>query len=278
MTDQKGQTVRNEQDSIRPDAFSLGGKTVVLTGGAGIIGSQVALAFLEAGARVVALDRSAGLLEEKFGTPHDALMTCQADVSSRESLLAVRQKVENAWGPVNALINNAATKSDNFFEPFETFPLDEWNEVMGVNLTGAMLCAQVFGAGMAERGEGSIVNTLSIYGIVAPDQRIYEGSEYLGRAINTPAIYAASKAGLWGLTKYLAAYWGHRHVRVNAVTPGGVFSGQNDTFVENYSRKTPLGKMAEAGDMVNAMRYLTSDAAKYVTGHNLVVDGGWTAW
>ncbi len=260
------------------DAFSLDGKVVVLSGAAGIIGSQVVNAFVEAGARVFALDRDPGLLEGRLGKSHDAMITCVADVASRDSLIKAHALLESRWGLADALLNNAATKSDNFFEPFETFPVNEWNEVMSVNLTGAMLCAQVFGSPMAKRGSGSIVNTLSIYGIVAPDQRIYEGSEYMGRAINTPAIYAASKAGLWGLTKYLAAYWGHRGVRVNAITPGGVFSGQNDTFVENYSRRTPLGRMAEADDMVQAMRYLTSDAAKYVTGHNLVVDGGWTAW
>ena len=260
------------------DAFSLDGKVVVLSGAAGIIGAQVVKAFVEAGARVFALDRDAGLLQERLGTSHASMITCVADVSSRDSLVQAHAVLESKWGTADALLNNAATKSENFFEPFETFPVNEWNDVMSVNLTGAMLCAQVFGTPMARRASGSIVNTLSIYGIVAPDQRIYEGSEYLGRAINTPAIYAASKAGLWGLTKYLAAYWGHRGVRVNAVTPGGVFSGQNDTFVENYSRRTPLGRMAEADDMVQAMRYLTSDAAKYVTGHNLVVDGGWTAW
>ncbi|MES2401788.1 MAG: SDR family oxidoreductase [Pseudomonadota bacterium] len=260
------------------DAFSLDGKVVVLSGAAGIIGSQVVKAFVEAGARVFALDRDAGLLEERLGASHASMITCIADVANRDSLVQAHALLESQWGPVDALLNNAATKSENFFEPFETFPVNEWNEVMSVNLTGAMLCAQVFGSPMARRGSGSIVNTLSIYGIVAPDQRIYEGSEYLGRAINTPAIYAASKAGLWGLTKYLAAYWGHRGVRVNAITPGGVFSGQNDTFVENYSSRTPLGRMAEAQDMVQAMRYLTSDAAKYVTGHNLVVDGGWTVW
>lgn len=263
---------------VAQDAFSLSDKVVVLTGAAGIIGSQVVKAFVEAGARVFAIDRDAALLEEKLGPPHQSLATCVADVASRESLVNAHGLLVGRWGQADALLNNAATKSENFFEPFETFALEEWNEVMAVNLTGAMLCAQVFGSPMAERGRGSIVNTLSIYGIVAPDQRIYEGSEYLGRPINTPAIYAASKAGLWGLTKYLAAYWGHRGVRVNAVTPGGVFSGQNDTFVENYSRRVPLGCMAQTDDMVNAMRYLTSDAAKYITGHNLVVDGGWTAW
>lgn len=260
------------------DAFSLDGKVVVLSGAAGIIGTQVVKGFLEAGARVFAIDRDADMLSDRLGPVHESLITCVADVSRRESLADAHGLLTSRWGEADGLLNNAATKSENFFEPFETFPVDEWNEVMSVNLTGAMLCAQVFGSPMAQRGRGSIVNTLSIYGIVAPDQRIYEGSEYLGRAINTPAIYAASKAGLWGLTKYLAAYWGHKGVRVNAITPGGVFSGQNDTFVENYSHRTPLGRMAQTDDMVNAMRYLTSDAAKYVTGHNLVVDGGWTAW
>lgn len=260
------------------DAFRLNGKVVVLTGAAGIIGAEVTRLFLESGARVFAIDREAALLEQRLGKSHDSLLTCVADVSSKDLVGRAFAQLQGAWGVPHVLLNNAAAKSANFFEPFETFALDEWNEVMAVNLTGAMLCAQVFGGAMAERGSGSVVNTLSIYGVVAPDQRIYEGSEYLGRAINTPAIYAASKAGLWGLTKYLATYWGHRGVRVNAITPGGVFSGQNDTFVKNYSDRVPLGRMAQADDMANAMCYLASDAAKYVTGHNLVVDGGWTAW
>ena len=260
------------------DAFRLDGKTVVLTGAAGIIGTQVVLALVEAGARVCAIDRNTALLKQKLGPEHGSLLHCAADVSNRESLLKARKKLESKWGVADALLNNAATKSPNFFEPFETFALQEWNDVLAVNLTGAMLACQVFGSPMAERGSGSIVNTLSIYGIVGPDQRIYEGSMYLGRPINTPAIYGASKAGLWGLTRYLATYWGHRNVRVNAVTPGGVSSGQNDVFMQHYSSHVPLGRMAEAGDVANAMRYLASDASKYVTGHNLVVDGGWTAW
>jgi NAD(P)-dependent dehydrogenase (short-subunit alcohol dehydrogenase family) len=260
------------------DAFRLDGKIVVLTGAAGILGSEAVRHFLEAGARVFAIDRDSQQLEHALGPQDPCLLRCTADVSEPQSLRKAYARLDAEWGVPDVLLNNAAAKSKNFFEPFETFALQEWNEVMAVNLTGAMLCAQVFGAPMAERGGGSLINTLSIYGIVAPDQRIYEGSQYLGRAINTPAIYAASKAGLWGLTLYLASYWGARGVRVNAITPGGVFSGQNDTFVGNYSQRTPLGRMAEPSDIAHAMRYLASDAAKYVTGHNLVVDGGWTAW
>ena len=257
--------------------FQLDGKVIVITGAAGILGKQAVARFIEAGARVCAMDVSEEALE-KLGPAHDQLMKVAADVAQRNSLVAVRKRHVELWGEADVLFNNAATKSENFFAPFEDFPLEDWNAVMAVNLTGAMLASQVFGTPMAERQGGVIVNTLSIYGIVAPDQRIYEGSEYLGRPINTPAIYSASKAGLWGLTKYLASYWGDRGVRVNAITPGGVFSGQNEAFVNNYSRRVPLGRMASGRDIVNAMTFLASDASQYISGHNLVVDGGWTAW
>lgn len=260
------------------DPFRLDGKTVVLTGAAGVVGIEVVLALVEAGAKVCAIDLNAALLRQKLGAEHASLLHCAADVSSRDSLLRARKKIESRWGQVDALLNNAATKSRNYFEPFESFSTQDWNEVMAVNLTGAMLAAQVFGAAMAERGRGSIVNTLSIYGIVGPDQRVYEGFMHLGRPINSPAVYGASKAGLWGLTQYLATYWGHRGVRVNAVTAGAVSSGQDEEFVKNYANRVPLGRLAEASDIANAMRFLVSDASGHVTGHNLVVDGGWTAW
>jgi NAD(P)-dependent dehydrogenase (short-subunit alcohol dehydrogenase family) len=259
------------------DAFRLDGKIVVVTGAGGIIGSVITRTFLDAGARVFAIDRHQDSLD-KLGVNDSNLALVTADISDPISLSAAHNKLVSYWGEADVLLNNAATKTKNFFEPFETFPLADWNEIMGVNLTGAMLCSQTFGAPMAARGNGSIINTLSIYGIVAPDQKIYEGSEYLGQSINTPAIYSASKAGLWGLTKYLATYWGSKGVRVNAVTPGGIFSGQNNAFVSKYTDKVPLGRMASEEDMANAMLYLSSHAAKYVTGHNLVVDGGWTTW
>ncbi len=260
-----------------PSAFGLDGKVVVLTGAAGILGSHAVRQFIESGARVCALDVSQEALE-RLGSDEGNLLKIVADVADPASVRRAGDLLEAQWGTPDVLLNNAAAKSENFFAPFEEFPIADWNEVMAVNLTGAMLCCQVFGSPMARRGRGCIVNTLSIYGIVAPDQRIYEGSEYLGRAINTPAIYSASKAGLWGLTRYLATYWGPKGVRVNAVTPGGVFSGQNETFVERYSGRVPLNRMAEPTDIVNAMAYLASDAAAYVNGHNLVVDGGWTVW
>jgi NAD(P)-dependent dehydrogenase (short-subunit alcohol dehydrogenase family) len=263
--------------------FNLAGRVVLLTGGAGILGARMAHALARNGAKVAVVDRDgaraaavAAEVAEVMGAPVAKGWGC--DITDRAALVALRGEVESAMGPVESLVNNAAAKSPNFFEPFETFPVEDWDFVMNVNLKGVMLGCQVFGAPMAERGRGSIVNTLSVYGIVAPDQRIYEGSLYEGRAINTPAVYSASKAAVWGLTKYLASYWGQRGVRVNALTPGGVFSGQNATFVGRYSARVPLGRMAERDEMCGAVVYLASDSSSYVTGHNLVVDGGLSVW
>ncbi|MED5040779.1 SDR family oxidoreductase [Geobacillus stearothermophilus] len=180
------------------------------------------------------------------------------------------------------LHNNAAGKSNNldaFFADFEDYDLNQWKEIMDTNLTSMFLVAKEVGKVMKkQRKGGSIIQTSSIYGILAPDQRIYEGSFYLGRKINTPAIYSASKAGVIGLTKYLATYWAKDGIRVNAITPGGVESGQNDTFKQNYSNRVPLGRMAQPEEMVGALIYLASDASSYVTGQNIVVDGGLSAW
>lgn len=265
--------------STAPDDFSLHGRTVLITGGAGILGTRITEALLRHGAKVAVVDADDSRLATIRRThPDSAMRTFNADITQRASLEALRAEVESTLGPVDVLLNNAAAKSPNFFEPFASFPVEDWDQVLRVNLTGAMLACQVFGTPMAERGRGSIVNTLSVYGIVAPDQRIYEGSMYEGRAINTPAVYSASKAGLWGLTQYLASYWGARGVRVNAVTPGGVFSGQNDTFQQRYGARVPLGRMARSDELTGAFVFLASDASTYVTGHNLMVDGGLTVW
>lgn len=267
--------------SAKAADFSLAGRSIVVTGGGGILGTRMVGALVAAGAQVAVIEREldkasaacAGL-EGLAGTA----APFAADIRNTASVEAAAWAIHAQFGPVHGLVNNAAVKSANFFEPFETFPLEDWKEVMDVNLNGAFVCAQIFGRDMAKRGVGAIVNTLSIYGVVAPDQRIYEGSLYEGRAINTPAIYSASKAGLWGLTMYLAGYWGSRNVRVNAITPGGVFSGQNDEFVARYSARIPLGRMADKDEMSGALVFLLSDAASYVTGQNIIVDGGLTVW
>ena len=175
----------------------------MLTGAGGILGQRFVAALLSAGARVVAVERNPDaltVLRTQYAET-GRLVEAAVDVTHRDDLVDLRQQLKAADIGVDVLVNNAATKSKNFFTPFADFPVADWNEVMTVNLTGAMLCCQVFGSQMAARGSGSIINMLSIYGISAPDQRIYEDSEYEGRPINTPAVYSASKAGLWGLTQ-----------------------------------------------------------------------------
>ncbi len=260
--------------------FSLDGRVIVVTGAAGILGICFCKELLASGAKVVAIDHDDEALNRlvlAVGSSK-ALAVFRADIRDRSQVAEIREKAEDIFGPIDGLLNNAATKSPNFFEPFESFPIEDWDHVMSVNLTGAVVCAQVFGGEMARRRRGSIVNVLSIYGILAPDQRIYEGSEYLGHAINTPAIYSASKAGLWGLTSYLSSYWGACGVRVNALTPGGIYSGQNETFVKRYSARVPLERMGAADDLCGALIYLMSDSSGYVTGQNIIVDGGLSCW
>lgn len=262
------------------ERFSLEERVIAVTGAAGILGTRFCKELIASGAKVAAIDHDDGALArlvEAVG-PTTALETFCADIRDRNQVAEVHKKAEKLLGLVDGLLNNAATKSPNFFEPFENFPIEDWDYVMSVNLTGSVVCAQEFGGEMARRGYGSIVNVLSIYGVLAPDQRIYENSEYLGRPINTPAIYSASKAGLWGLTSYLSSYWGGRGVRVNALTPGGIFSGQNETFVKRYSDRVPMNRMGAADELCGALVYLMSDASGYVTGQNLVVDGGLSVW
>lgn len=265
--------------------FDLKDRVVVITGANGILGHRYVAAFGEYGAKVVIADVDKSACAEhaashvkRYGT---AALGLDLDVTSPRSISDVIARVESEFGPVDVLVNNAATKGRDaaaFFAPTGDYSLATWREVMAVNLDGLFLVAQAVGSKMAERGSGSIINVSSIYGNVAPDQRIYEGAEYLGRAINTPAVYSASKAGVIGLTRYLAALWGEFGVRVNTLTPGGVQSGQNDTFQTRYGARTPLRRMAQGDEMVGAVIYLASDASSYVTGHNLVVDGGWTIW
>ena len=183
---------------------------------------------------------------------------------------------------IDILHNNAAAKTrdlEKFFASFETFELETWREIMSVNIDGMFLMAQAVGKQMVTQGTGgAICQTSSIYGIMAPDNRIYEGADYNGVAINSPAVYSASKAAVVGLSNYLATYWANQNIRVNTISPGGVESGQNDTFKNKYGVRIPMGRMAEAKEMVGALIYLSSDAASYVTGQNIAVDGGLSAW
>lgn len=265
--------------------FDLTGRSALVTGGCGIIGTRLCHGLADLGASVAIVDldaaRTTDLAAELRATYKVPAFGYACDIVEPTHVQELKVSVDGDLGDVSILFNNAAAKTPNladFFTPVENFRLDLWRHVTAVNLDGMFNVAQVFGGAMARNGYGSIIQTSSIYGVVAPDQRIYEGSEYLGLAINTPAIYSTTKAGVIGLTRHLATYWGHRGVRVNAISPGGVRSGQNQRFVEQYSARVPLGRMAEADEIVSAGLFLASDASKYITGQNLVVDGGMSCW
>ena len=264
------------------DRFDLTGRTAIVTGGGGILGQGFCRVLAEHGAQVAVFDvdeKAARKTVDAIGGKAIAVACNIADPAAVRDAVA---RVVKQFGGVDILHNNAASKSSdlaNFFAPFEEFTLETWREVMSVNIDGMFLMAQAVGKQMIAQGRGgSIIQTASIYGVVAPDQRIYEGSQYLGRAINTPAVYSTSKAAVIGLTKYLASYWGAHGIRVNTLTPGGVESGQNDVFSRKYSARVPMGRMAQAGEMESALLFLASDASSYVTGQNLIVDGGLTCW
>lgn len=267
--------------------YSLKNKNILITGGAGILGQGFCRSFLSAGANLAVYDFDqkalSKLVSELQGLfPEQKVCGYQCDLSSKNSIKETFEKTIEDFQHIHVLHNNAASKSSDlkkFFAPFEEFELETWKEVMDVNINAMFLMAQKVGKHMIENGiKGSIIQTSSIYGIMAPDQSIYEGSEYMGMEINTPAVYSASKAAVVGLTQYLASYWGKKGIRVNSLVPGGMESGQNDTFKNLYSKRVPLGRMGQPKELLGALIYLASDASTYTTGQHLAVDGGLSCW
>ena len=269
------------------ELFSVSDKVVVITGGLGQLGRQFGVALADRGARVAVFDHDveARRVAERFGTRQadQRFLFLHADVTRHDSIAAGLRRVNEAWGQVHALINCAALDASPHASaqengPFERYPQRAWERVMEVNVTGAFLCCQVIGAHMAEAGGGSIINISSIYGMVSPDQRLYEFRRQHGEAFFKPVAYAASKSALMNLTRYLATYWAGKRVRVNTLSVGGVLNGQAEAFVLAYSARVPLGRMAREEEYNGAILFLVSDASSYMTGSNLVIDGGWTAW
>lgn len=266
--------------------FNLSGKTALVTGGAGVLGPEFAAALLQYGANVAVADinpettaKVARSLAEKH---RDHVLGIVCDVAEPSSVAAMVHEVTEHFGSIDILLNNAAYFADDFpafFAPFEDYSLEQWRKVMAVNIDSMFLVAQAVGKRMLEQGRGgTIIQMSSIYGIVSSDNRIYEGSEYLGSPINNPAVYSASKAAVVGLTRWLATYWAQHNIRVNAIAPGGVESGQNEAFKQRYGARVPMGRMAQREEIVSTVLYLASDASSYITGQCLVVDGGLSVW
>ena len=266
--------------------FDLKNRIAVVTGATGMLGKEFSLALAEYGCKVAIIDLDlkkvtsfSNKLTKKFGVKSIGI---KCDVSNTKDVKNMAKSVEEYLGPIDILLNNAASKSSSlgeYFKALEKYNIDTWREVIDVNLTGMYIVAKEIGTRMAKRKRGSIIQTSSIYSsTMASDQRIYKGSRYLNTTINTPAAYSASKAGVVGLSLHLASYWAKDKIRVNTLSPGGVFSGQNKKFVENYSKRVPLNRMANKEEMIGAILYLASDASSYVTGQNIFVDGGLSIW
>ncbi len=251
------------------DVFSLQDRVVIVTGGAGQIGRELVRGLEERGARVAVFDVEA----ERF----------RVDVTDRGAIESATQEVVHEWGEPHVLVNAAALDSSPDAPPEEVGPVESYpealfDEVMDVNVKGTLFACQIVGARMAVAGRGSIVNISSIYGMLSPVQDLYDFRRHGGEEFFKPIAYSVSKSALYNLTRYLATYWAKSGVRVNTLTLAGVANEQPREFVEAYTSRMPLGRMADVREVVGPVVFLASDASSYVTGANLVVDGGWSAW
>lgn len=263
--------------------FNVAHEVVVITGAAGQLGARYARTFLESGAKVAGIDTHFSVECESLSrTFPEQFLFCSANIINRAEIDLALAAIHERHGKPSVLINNAGIDSPPSAPaeengPFEEYPETSWDRVMGVNVKGAFLCCQVFGKAMAIAGKGSIINVASIYGMVSPDQSIYEYRRKRGETFYKPVAYAVSKSALLNLTRYLAVYWAKKGVRVNTLTIAGVFNNQEQAFLDAYCDRIPVGRMAEADDYNGAVLFLASDASRYMTGANLVIDGGWTA-
>jgi NAD(P)-dependent dehydrogenase (short-subunit alcohol dehydrogenase family) len=252
----------------RDPLFDLSGRVAVVTGGLGQLGSEYVRGLEGRGMKVAVWDVAA---DEPV------------DVTDRGSIEAALERLVDEHGVPHLLVNNAAIDAPpdapaEEVGPFETYPEASFDRVMDVNVKGTLLCCQVVGGAMAREGRGSIVNISSIYGLLSPQQDVYEFRRRGGDAFTKPVAYSVSKSAVLNLTRYLATYWAKSGVRVNTLTLAGIFDDQPAEFLEAYTARVPLGRMAQASEALGAIVFLASDASSYMTGANLVVDGGWSAW
>jgi 2-deoxy-D-gluconate 3-dehydrogenase len=271
--------------------FQLTDRVAVVTGGGGLLGAEFCRTLVEAGAQVVVADINTPAAESTatnlIQSGYDA-MAVHTDITSPESVNRMVNVTLETYNRLDILVNSAAL--DPKFDPrhvhtehleaargaFESYPLHAWQQALNVNLTGTFLCCQAAVHPMLDQGRGVIINLSSIYGLVAPDQRLYQQP---GQPPSyKPVYYSVTKSGILGLTRYLAAYYAGKNIRVNVLSPGGVYNGHDEEFVKAYAARTVLGRMAEKDEMNGALLFLSSDASAYMTGANLVIDGGWTSW
>lgn len=253
------------------DLFSCRGKTALVAGGAGLLGSVIARGLQAAGATVFVADTDERRARETAG--HANMHVLTLDVTSESSIAAAMDMLREGGKKIDIFVYAAYPRTRDWGLAFEEVPFASWKENVDAHLGGFFLCSKAVAEKMKQQGGGSIIALASTYGIVAPDFSIYTGT-----SMTMPAAYAAIKGGIITFVRYLATYYARHQVRVNCISPGGVFDGQPPQFVKQYAGKTPLGRMARPDEVVGGAVFLASDASSYVTGHNLVIDGGWTAW
>jgi NAD(P)-dependent dehydrogenase (short-subunit alcohol dehydrogenase family) len=272
---------------VNDPLFDLTGRVAVVTGGMGQLGAELSVALASRGARVAILDVTtdarAGAPGLRTSIDEGTIRVHGCDVTDREALEAAVALVEVDWGVPHVLVNAAAIDAPpdapvSEVGPFEDVSLEALERVVHVNVLGVVLSCQVIGGAMARAGRGSIVNVGSVYGLLSPDQGLYDFRREAGETFFKPVAYSVSKSALLNLTRYLATYWGRAGVRVYTVTPLGIENGQPRPFVEAFAARSPLGRLMDVSEGVGAVVFLASDASSYVTGANLVVDGGWSAW
>ena len=268
------------------EKFTIENKNIVLTGSSGRLGKQYAHFLSSGGANMILLDINSDTnqqLAEDIRSKYNTNCTSyKCNISNKKSVIRTSNLIIKKYSKIDGLINNAGfttsfakkQKTKSYSSSFEDLPIELWNQTLDVNLTGTFLCCQEFGKQMVKQKNGSIINIASHYGLIAPDQRIYGKSK-----LNLPISYAASKSGIINLTRYLAAYWREKNIRVNTLTPGGVLDTkiQSKDFIKKYSEKTILNRLANPDEYNGAILFLISNASSYMTGSNLVIDGGWTA-
>jgi NAD(P)-dependent dehydrogenase (short-subunit alcohol dehydrogenase family) len=256
--------------------FDLEGRVAVVTGGMGQLGQVYLGGLAKRGMRVASFDVAAGTVPE-------GIRAYEVDVTDRASIARAVDDLVAAWGVPHLLVNNAGLDSPpdapaEEVGPFEEYPESAFDAVMDVNVKGAFLCCQVVGGAMAGAGRGSIVNVSSVYGLLSPPQDLYEFRRAGGETFFKPVAYSVSKSAVLNLTRYLATYWGKHGVRVNTLTLAGVQRAQAQEFLDAFAARSPMGRMLDAAEALGAVVFLASDASSYVTGSNVVVDGGWSAW
>lgn len=259
------------------EKFDLTGKVIVISGACGLIGRAFCEAVAQFGGHVVAADialaKPLEFAEQLQMRNNIKCLGVEVEVENKSSVLALKEKVIAEFGRIDGLVTGHQNKSHLIFEPFESVSEENWDKVVEVNLKGTFLLCQILGSYMAEKGSGSIVNIPSTYSVVAPNQNLYKGTK-----MGCPAAYSASKGGVDALSQYLASYWASKNVRVNMITPHGVWNNHEDAFEKNFANFSPMQRMSYNHEVAPALIYLLSDAASYVTGNNMLVEGGWTAW